>query len=103
MYVRHGKGARSFWECDIGGAVKKVFNLSLRSLLQDWSVAVYVPKVDVDFDNVRKTLLELQGGQTKIMCNDHNFPLVVSRIIVTIKVGTDALNHLAELIFVRNI
>jgi hypothetical protein len=32
MYVRHGKGAQSFWECDIRGAVKKIFNLSLRSL-----------------------------------------------------------------------
>ena len=108
--VRHGKKARSFWKCDIQGTIKKMHDFSLLLLQKYWTTAIYVSTVDIDFDNVRRTLLELQGGQTKIMYREHKFPLVISAMTsysciennCNCKSWYGCPKHLADIIFVGN-
>lgn len=48
----------------------------LFGLEKTWQHMVFVRKTAADCEAVRDTLLELQGGQTKIACKKHVHPLV---------------------------
>jgi hypothetical protein len=72
-----------FWRCDINGkGFKCIYDCeSLCTRIgEEWLVAVYVKKIEPEFNNIRRDLLELQDGQSRICCRTHQFPLVTSAL-----------------------
>jgi hypothetical protein len=81
IYVRHGKAHDGFWRVQKNRKMSKCTESAselLNQLRATWHVLIFVKTRDPDFEALRKQMLELQDGQTKIYCKHHHLPLVIA-------------------------
>ena len=83
-YMRHGGTLNTCWwrvgkGCTFPMKMGEDWTInSLGENLKHWTVCVYVKRCKAQTDLLRQQVLGACGGQSKALCQEHNFPLICS-------------------------